>query len=290
MRWYRSLGIATALVALSACGQEIGGSGEDYEAATEDIGAPSSPPSSAPGVSFRFGYDFRLEDEQIDDIQEKHAERCESFGLARCRITGMRYSVNRSDQVVGMLRVSLDPTIARDFGKAAVEDVESGGGRMVNATFDGEDESPVIRQASTRRSEVQAEIAEIERRLDGMAPGDRERTQLQQQLSQLRNELSAASSTISGSEQRLASTPMTFNYYGEGGVPGFEGVNPVKEAWHGFLESSVTLIRFLLSTVAVLLPWAVLLLILVWIARSRAGLWIRDTFSVRTRRPEDEGA
>lgn len=80
---------------------------------------------------------------------------------------------------------------------------------------------------------------------------------------------------------------MTFNYYGRGGIAGFTG-NPVREAMRSFVSNLVTMVTFFLQAVALLLPWAVLLALLVFIARSRVGLAVRRFFAPRP--PVDEEA
>lgn len=284
------VGFAAALL-VASCSQQ--GPAFDPEEVAQDSSelarAPDISPTAAPGVAFRYDYDFRLADERIDDVQEAHAARCESLGVDRCRITGLRYSVNAQDQVYGMLQVKLDPTIAREFGKVAVAGVDQAGGRLINAEFTGEDEGSNIRRSTTRRNEIEQRIADIERRLDELPADADERIQLQQQLDSLRNEASTIRSTIAASEERLELTPMTLNYYGKGGVPGFGGRNPVEDAWRGFVGSGATMITVLLYVVGVLLPWAILLLLIVMMVRSRFGRGIRSWWSRSSysNRPEE---
>lgn len=275
---------ATILLAslLAACsGQGEDASQSDSVTEESSIGSPDIAPSAAPGVAFTYAYDFRLDDGRIAVAQEAHAAACEKLGLARCRITGLKYTIGEDEQVTAMLAVKLDPVIARQFGKQSADTIETAGGRLVNAEFSGEDEGSAIRTATTERREIEARIAEIEKRLSTLGAGDRERTALQEQLDELRSSLSGKTQAIAASEERLADTPMTFNYYGKGGVPGFRGVNPLAEAWQMFVTSAVTMISFLLQAVGALLPWALLLLLILFAARSRyaaaiARWWRRD--------------
>lgn len=275
---------ATILLAslLAACsGQGDDASQSDSVTEESSIGSPDIAPSAAPGVAFTYAYDFRLDDGRIAVAQEAHAAACEKLGLARCRITGLKYTIGEDEQVTAMLAVKLDPVIARQFGKQSADTIETAGGRLVNAEFSGEDEGSAIRTATTERREIEARIAEIEKRLSTLGAGDRERTALQEQLDELRSSLSGKTQAIAASEERLADTPMTFNYYGKGGVPGFRGVNPLAEAWQMFVTSAVTMISFLLQAVGALLPWALLLLLILFAARSRyaaaiARWWRRD--------------
>jgi len=264
------------LVALAACAQKGEDADQTMNAVEESsLGSPDIAPSAAPGVAFSYAYDFRLDDGRIAAAQEAHAGACEKLGLARCRITGLKYTIGEDEQVTAMLAVKLDPVIARQFGKQSTASIEAAGGRLVNAEFSGEDEGSAIRTATSERREIEARIAEIEKRLATLGAGDRERTALQGQLDELRASQSDKSQSIAVSEERLANTPMTFNYYGKGGIPGFRGTNPFAEAWKTFIASGVTMISFLLQFLGAVLPWALLLLAIALVIRSRVGAYVR---------------
>lgn len=231
--------------------------------------APDISPTAAPGVAFRYDYQFELPDEAIAGVQEKHASRCEALGVAKCRITGLRYSVNRDDAVTASLTVKLDPGIARQFGKEATAVVKDAHGRLQSTEFTGDDTGPATTEATRQQSDVETRIADIEKQLASTSK-DSERAQLQSELNELRSQLSNAQSAIAGAKAQLASTPMTFNYYGRGGISGFRA-NPVWEAARTFVSSLVTMISVVLQVVAVLLPWAILIFLLYLLATSRIG-------------------
>lgn len=249
---------------VTACSQ-----GGDSELAQDASETPDIAPTAAPGVAFRYGYRFELPDEAISAVQEQHAGRCESLGVTRCRITGLNYTVSDDDLVNATLEVKLAPAIARSFGKQAAADVKDADGRLRSTDFTGTDTEPTTTQASRQQVDVEARIADIERQL-ATTTRDAERTQLQVQLNELRSQLSQAQSTIAGARGQLASTPMTFSYYGRGGITGFR-TNPVQESARLFVSSLVTMVSFLFRFIALVLPWAALLAVLVWIARSRFG-------------------
>jgi hypothetical protein len=258
--------LATVLLICSSCSKQGG-----QEESREKFDTPNVAPTSAPGVAWKYAYDFQLPDSVIDRVQEQHASECEALGIARCRITGLRYSVNDDNAVSGMLEVKLAPEIARQFGKRATGDVRSAGGRLSNTEFTGEDTEPVLSAAARKQSSAQVQIADLEKQLANRSLKDSERAELQSQLSELRSRVDDAQSTAGQAQAKLASTPMTFNYYGKGGIGGFAGRNPVMDAARSFVASLVTMITLVLQVLAVLLPWAILIALVIWLARSRAG-------------------
>lgn len=58
-------------------------------------GGPNVGVTAAPGVAFNYQYAFRLAPTRIAEVQEQHAQMCERLTVARCRITGMFYRVNK---------------------------------------------------------------------------------------------------------------------------------------------------------------------------------------------------
>jgi hypothetical protein len=277
--------LAIALFLGSSCSK--GGGPQRAEDVHE---TPNVSPTAAPGVAWRYAYEFQLADDAIESVQEQHASECEALGVTRCRITGLRYSVSDDEAVSAMLEVKLAPDIARRFGKQATVDVRKAGGRLSSTEFNGEDTGPALTQTTRSQGDVQARIADIQKQLANRALKDSERAQLQSQLNDLRSQLAETQSAAAATQEKLASTPMTFNYYGKGGISGFAGHNPIMDAARSFVASLVTMITFVLQVLAVLLPWLILIALLVLLVRSRAGRAVGRFFArgYRVTSAEDE--
>ena len=266
----RAVIAATMFAALGACSQKQS-SGRaspdlktfDSSGAISDREPPKIDPTAAPGVAFSYKYDFQLGDEKISAVQEAHAARCEALGVARCRITGLNYTVGDNDTVGADLTVKLAPEIARSFGREASATVIQAGGRLSHTEFSGEDIAPSTDAATSSQVNTTVRIAAIERQLTAKGPSDTDRAQLQAQLDALRSQGEQAATTLADNRSKLASTPMTFSYYGRGGITGFAGHNPLFDAGRSFVASLATMISFLLQFLALVLPWLMLLGVLV---------------------------
>lgn len=233
--------------------------------------APGITPTAAPGVAFNYRYGFRLPDASISAAQEAHAAACEKLGLARCRITGMTYELDSRDRVHGTLRLSIDPLLARGFGKEAIAVIEQQEGRLRFAEITGEDQNPALDDAARRQGSADQRIAQLEADL-AKARGENERVQLREQIRQLRAEIEQAKSQAVDAEARIRRTPMSFDYRGGGGQGrGFAGENPATEAWYLFVDSLATMVSFGLKALALVLPWLLLLGLIILAFRSRLG-------------------
>ena len=267
--------LLASLAALASCSQDPGGrDSSQAESSADSRSGPAFSPAAAPGVAFSYNYNFELPDQRIAKVQEGHARACEQLGVARCRITGMTYGVDESDQVGATLRLKLDPAVARGFGKQAADLVQSSEGRLINLAISGDDAGSSILASQRRSGELEPRIAELEARLASLSPSDPSRGTLVSQIEALKQQLSERRQAIQYGQELLASTPMTFEYYGRGAVPGFHG-NPIREAWHTLMSTVVTLVRVLLQLLAVLIPLGLLVALVILLWRSRPMRWLR---------------
>jgi len=248
-------------------------------ASTDAAGSPPAiGPSAAPGVAFNYRYAFRLPGERISAVQEQHAAACEKLGLDRCRITGMRYRLLGEEDVEAMLAFKLDPAIARQFGKNGIEAVARADGMLVDSEISGEDAGADIDRATRSVAQFQEDLDRIEGQLARGGLRSAERAELQAQADRLRESIRAARANREERRESLAKTPMVFNY-GSGDVaPGFDDRAPVmaalEEAWDNVVAGFATLLLVFLS----LLPWAIVLVFLLWLVR-RYGAAIRRFFN-----------
>ena len=275
----KGLLLSVAVVAVLAGCSGPGGPSREASDVHEE---PNVSPTSAPGVAWQYSYNYELR-EAISGVQEAHAGGCEALGPAKCRITGLNYSVAEDETVSAMLQVKLAPEIARQFGKAATSQVGKAGGKLLSTQITGEDVTPVSSRAAGQEQALNQQIADLEKQLARAASAS-ERNALNARLSELRGQLTYARSTFAEATEKLASTPMTFNYYGRGGIAGFK-TNPAEDALRSFVSSLVTMVTVVLQALALLLPWALLLALLVALARTGPGRAVRKFFSPRASEP-----
>jgi hypothetical protein len=250
--------------------------------------APGITPTAAPGVAFNYRYGFRLPDAKISAAQEAHAAACEKLGLSRCRITGMTYQLDDRDRVEGSLDLSIDPLLARAFGRDAIAIVEKYEGRLRYAQITGEDQNPVLDEVARQQGSAGATIARLEADL-GRARSENERVQLREQIRQLREQIEMARRTAAQSEAKVQRTPMSFVYAGSGASGRGFTENPAREAWYLFTDSLATMVAFFLKALALLLPWLVLLALIIALFRSRLFDPVRRWWHRESRAPSEGG-
>lgn len=274
MRGSVSLLTLVATAALAGCSggppdRERGDNLTASDTAAMEAG-PGVAPTAAPGVAFNYRYAFRMQGDRIAETQERHAAACEKLGLDRCRITGLRYRLIGERDVEAMLAFSLDPAIARAFGKQGIDAVAEADGMLVDSEISGEDVGSRITAADRDRAGVREDLAELDRRLaqPGLRPA--ERAELQAQADRLRTQLRAIGAAQNDRREALATTPMVFQY-GSGDVaPGLGGRPSVMRALENAANNFLRGVSMLLVIVVTLLPWAVAVGLAVWLWRLLA--------------------
>ena len=266
------------------------------EAQSYDVAEPSAPaaPSSegivaatginvtaAPGVAFNYAYAFRLPAANIAKAQEAHAAACEKLGLTRCRITGMRYTLDGNNQIAAALAFKLDPALARAFGRDGIAVIERAEGMLVNAEITGTDAGAAIERIDADKADVTDERARIERDLAQPKLSNAARPELLRQRAALDQQARAADTAKTEQQASLARTPMTFRYESGQAIRGFDPRSPFAEAADTGIASLQWTLALLLGAIALLGPPALVLLagFLLWRrARPLVRRWgNRDT-------------
>ena len=228
--------------------------------------APGIAVTAAPGVAFNYRYAFRLPAARIAGAQEAHAAACEKLGIARCRITGMRYSLTRDDRIDAMLAFKLDPTLARAFGRQGIAAIEAAEGMLTNAEITGVDAGAEIARIDAARGQVADERARIDGELAKTGLSASARTELLRQRAELDQQVRNATTAVADQRETLASTPMTFDYESGAAIRGFDAQSPITQAIDTAIGSAQMTLAIVLAAIAVLGPPALLigLLYLLW--------------------------
>jgi hypothetical protein len=242
----------------------------------DQAGGPNIAVTSAPGVAFDYRYAFRLDNARIQPMQEAHAAACEKLGIARCRITGMRYALVNERDIQASLELKLAPELARAFGKDATRAVTEAKGMLVEQEIRGTDMAPAIEGANRGRAELQDELDRVNRELARSGLSNVLRDRLLSEAQSIRAQMRGLGEQKKSAEAALATTPMLFVYGSGAQVPGMDEERPLAEALSDAGLGFQRALGSLILVSATLLPWLALLFLL-WLAARRFGLlrWAR---------------
>lgn len=267
--------VLPVLLTLAGCSQQEPASYESSSQANqaEDAVTPDIGVSAAPGVAFSYDYRFGLDSGKIASLQERHAAACEALGLAKCRITGLRFSRYGADRAGATLELALAPDLARSFGKDAMAAVEAAKGAVTQIEIAGVDQNPALKNSDRQGEAARAERARLETQLADSKLPDATRAELVRQIAAQKTAEQAAQAQGEAARDMLATTPMRFTYSTDGFLPGISLDRTARAA----LSFAVMLLNALFALVVVLGVLAIPLgLILLAFAHGRKGaqwLW-----------------
>lgn len=221
-------------------------------------------------LAFTYAYRLTLPARSIDRVQEAHAAACEALGPPRCRITGMRYSVDASGGVSAELTARVAAPLARRFGREAIAVAEREGASLTGADIGGSETSPDDAAAGSIAGDAQADLARIDRELARSDLPAAERATLQAQRAERLADQRGATRVAAGTRASIATAPVSFSYTTGHGA-GF--LNQLREAGDTALASATVTLGALLWLLAVLGPPAVAVLALVLLWRAFGRRW-----------------
>jgi hypothetical protein len=275
---------ATSLLAAS-CGQgDYGGERSAEQAAMYDMaeepGAVEETAATAddagqdivsePQIAYRYGYSYRLPADRIDEVQRAHVALCDELGTARCRIENMERASGQGDYGSASLTLRVDSGIAREFGDRLDAAASDADGESSGRTIQAEDLSRQIVDTEARIRAKQALADRLLTVIQNRAGTVGELVEAERAFAQAQEELDSARTWLAEMRRRVAMSVVTINYQSYRPESGFW--SPVSDA----LSSSGQLLGMSLAAViafvVMILPWALMIIILIWILRRTGGV------------------
>ena len=241
------------------------GAGAEMAASSDD--APGLTTSAAPGVAFRYDYDFTLPTKAVSRVQRQHAAACERLGPEQCQVTGVAYEQKNEDEASARLDLLLAPEAAQRFGGDAIAAVERADGSVKTAQVQGENAGGAIEDSQRQSAALRAGLARIEKRLQIKGLAADERHELLRRADEMRGQLGEQRQLRGAKEAALAMTPVTLNYASEG-LFGGSG-NPFTKAAAASVGSFGSLFSVLLTLAGIALPWLLVAAVIVLVVRLR---------------------
>lgn len=232
------------------------------------------PVGSIPQIAYRYAMGFRLPDEAIKPLQNRHADMCEARGISQCRIISMRQAEREGDYSYGSLQIAVASTIARDFSKELEESSGTVDAELVSSSIDGEDLSKQIVDTEARlraRTVLRDRLMDVLRSRRGTVA---ELVEAERGVAQVNQEIDQARSWLTEMRGRVAFSQMSITY--EAGAPaaadqegGFS--EPIYNAWGALGSILGSMIAFLMLTLTIVLPIGLMVF-----GAVRLWRWIRE--------------
>lgn len=242
--------------------------GVDSPASPSD-GVADAEPS---GSYLAYTYNQRLEvpGARLAAVMDAHVAACRAAGEARCQLMVSVRDSAPDGRMFGTLTVRGEPQWLQGFMQSVVDDANGAGGRLVSSGASTED---LTRQIVDSEASLRASRALRERllRLLETRPGTlQDLLAVERELTRVQTEIDATESTLAVMRRRVSMSTLTVTYDSLAPSVSTQTFGPLRNALRQFIGRAVDSTATLVSIVAGLLPWALVVAVLVWAVRRWA--------------------
>lgn len=256
----------------AARGETEAGEGRDDEAAN----APGQPAGPTPVLYLAYSYAVGLEipSQRLSSVMDRHVQACQSAGPRLCQLIGSNRAGDPDSYMRGHVSLRGEPQWLSTFMRGLETEADEAGGRLTSQTVNSEDltrqmvdTEARLRALTTMRDRLQELLRSRAGRLSDLLEVERE-------LARVQADIDATQSHLAVMRTRVAMSELTLNYQSSPRPVGSDTLEPLRHALANFLGIVVAGFAAIITIIAGLIPVAVVVVPLVWLAlrwRKRRG-------------------
>lgn len=289
----RKLVIAMGLLCLAACGDANMRSGEMVAtqaapaeapaAAMADLergqvaeearagsdaanGSSQTLPGPNPVLYLAYAYQLGLElpSNHLPAVMDAHVQSCQRAGPRLCQLMGSTRSGDPDSYLEGYVSLRAEPQWLNTFKAGIAEQADSAGGRLISETTTSED---LTRQIVDTEARQRAQTALRDRLQDLLRsrPGRlADLLEVERELARVQGEIDALQSALAVMRTRVSMSELTVTYRSSPRPVGSNTFEPLRDALANFLKIVVSGFAAIITIVAGLLPFILVLTPVVW--------------------------
>jgi Domain of unknown function (DUF4349) len=237
----------------------------------------AQPAGPAPVLFLAYTYQIGLElpAGRFDAVMQAQVKACQDAGPRVCQLIGSSRSGDPSSYMQGYVNLRAEPGWLRGFMTGVAHQAEEAGGKIKSQTTSTEDLTRAIvdteaalRAKTTLRDRLQRLLATRPGKLSDLLDVERE-------LARVQGEIDATQSELAVMRTRVSMSELTLNYESAAQPLRSDTFKPLGDAFANFLGLVVGGVAAIITVIAVALPWAVVIALVVWavlaIRRRRGG-------------------
>lgn len=249
-------------------------SGGGASQATAEAGEPES------YLAYRYDYSVRLPGEGLAGLHGAHVAACEASGLNQCQVIHASTQNAGTENAYAHLTLRAAPAWIARFREGLSAEMEGAGGTVISEETGVEDLTTQIVDGEARlrarialRDRLQAMLEQSEARLE-------ELIQVERELARVQSDIEARESVIAALRLRVSMSELSVNYQPLLTPASASNFDPVREAIDSMSRTFAESLGALITFLAGLAPWLVLIIPGAWLIRR----WVRKGLERRRAR------
>jgi hypothetical protein len=225
-------------------------------------------------LAYSFTRGLEIPSERLAGVMDAHVQACQTAGPRVCQLIGSNRTGDPESRMEGYVQFRAEPMWLRTFIAGLEAQADEAGGRIIQENVTSED---LTRQIVDTEARLRAQTALRDRlqELLRSRPGRlADLLEVERELARVQGEIDAVQSALAVMRTRVAMSELTMHYQSAPRPVGSDTFEPLRDAFANFLGIIVTGFAAIITIIAGLIPVAVVVVPLVWLAlrwRRRRG-------------------
>jgi hypothetical protein len=266
----------------------------DANASTETTTAPgpSQPAGPTPVLYLAYTYALGLEipSERLTGVMDRHVQACQAAGPRLCQLITSNRTGDPESYMEGYVSLRAEPRWLATFKSGVAQEADEAGGRIVSENTTSED---LTRQIVDTEARLRAQTT-LRDRLQELLRTSRGRLadllEVERELARVQGEIDSVQSQLAVMRTRVSMSELTLTYRSAPRSVGSDTFEPLRQAFANFLSIIVGGFAAIIVIVAGLIPFAVVLIPVIWLLlrwrKSRGGRFFNRRAAAPTPPPE----
>ena len=238
---------------------------------TASTASPQTP--QAPMLAMAYSLGLTVPTDQVRPLMESHQEACERAGPDQCQVLASNASAEAGDRASAELSMRATPAWMRVFRARAEADAKDLGGKVQEATTEGDDLSKSIVDTGAAQRARADERARLTQLMQRRTRNLDDTLAVEQQITQVQGEMDQADSELAAMKARIAMQTLTVSYESAAMVAPQGATAPLAAAAESFMGHVYAGLAVLLVIASYLLPFALVGgPVAWWLRRRRASV------------------
>lgn len=245
----------------------------------EQTAAPTQQQGVAPApvlyLAYAYAMGLEIPSQNLASVMDSQVQACQTAGPRLCQLIGSNRSGDPESYMEGYVSMRGEPAWLRTFMAGMEVQADAAGGRIVSQTTNTEDLTRAIVDTEARLRAQSALRDRLQRLLESRPGRLADLLEVERELARVQGEIDAVQSNLAVMRTRVAMSELNLSYRSAPRAVGSDTFGPLRDAFANFLKIVVMGFAAIITIVAGLLPFVVVIWPIVWLLlrwrRTRGG-------------------
>lgn len=227
---------------------------------------PNAPAGPTPVLylAYTYGVGIELPSASVSSVMDAHIQTCLQAGPRLCQLIGSNKTGDPESTMSGFVQLRGEPAWLRTFMGGLEAQAEANDGRISSQTVNSEDLTRNIVDTEARLRAQRTLRDRLQRLLDSRPGRLSDLLEVERELARVQSELDSTESQLAVMRTRVSMSELTLNYSSKPRPVGSDTFRPLSEAFANFLGIVVIGFAAIITIIAGLIPFAIVLIPIIW--------------------------